>query len=76
MFPVFTPTSHSFLAAQHVILKAIIVGAYLILPLIIKSLTSMEIVVIFAAVDFWIVKNITGRLLVGLRWFLTATLLA
>merc|ERR1719382_1638742 len=24
---------------------------------------------IFAALDFWTVKNITGRLLVGLRWW-------
>ena len=27
------------------------------------------LVIIFTAIDFWIVKNITGRLLVGLRWF-------
>jgi hypothetical protein len=25
--------------------------------------------VIAAAVDFWIVKNIAGRILVGLRWW-------
>jgi len=25
--------------------------------------------VIAAAVDFWIVKNISGRILVGLRWW-------
>jgi hypothetical protein len=25
--------------------------------------------VIFSAIDFWTVKNITGRLLVGLRWW-------
>ena len=27
------------------------------------------IIVLFSAVDFWIVKNISGRILVGLRWF-------
>ncbi len=25
-------------------------------------------VVILTALDFWVVKNVTGRLLVGLRW--------
>jgi hypothetical protein len=25
-------------------------------------------VLILAAIDFWVVKNISGRLLVGLRW--------
>jgi hypothetical protein len=25
-------------------------------------------VVILASMDFWVVKNISGRLLVGLRW--------
>ena len=24
---------------------------------------------IFSALDFWVVKNVTGRLLVGLRWW-------
>lgn len=28
-----------------------------------------EIVIILNAFDFWTVKNITGRLLVGLRWW-------
>ena len=69
MFPVFHATSHPLVAAQHVILKIVIVAVYLLLPLLIKSLTSMEVVIVFAAVDFWIVKNITGRLLVGLRWW-------
>lgn len=69
MFPVLTATAHPILAAQHILLKAAIVAAFLILPLLIKSLTSLEIVVIFAAIDFWIVKNVTGRLLVGLRWW-------
>ncbi len=26
------------------------------------------VVVILAAIDFWVVKNVSGRLLVGLRW--------
>ena len=27
------------------------------------------VVLILSAVDFWVVKNITGRVLVGLRWW-------
>jgi hypothetical protein len=30
---------------------------------------SFVIIVILLAVDFWTVKNVTGRLLVGLRWW-------
>jgi hypothetical protein len=29
----------------------------------------LQFVVIAAAVDFWIVKNVAGRILVGLRWW-------
>jgi hypothetical protein len=27
------------------------------------------LVTVLGAVDFWVVKNVTGRLLVGLRWW-------
>ena len=57
------------LSAVHILLKGIIVALYLLLPLFTKSFISLEIVIILAAVDFWIVKNIAGRLLVGLRWW-------
>jgi hypothetical protein len=57
-------------AAFHIILKIAIVGTYLILPLITSSFNVLMVVVIGAAVDFWIVKNLAGRLLVGLRWWI------
>merc|ERR1719335_386286 len=31
--------------------------------------STFILVTIFAALDFWTVKNITGRILVGLRWW-------
>ena len=37
--------------------------------LIHNSVLRFLIVVNLAAVDFWVVKNITGRKLVGLRWW-------
>jgi hypothetical protein len=30
---------------------------------------SFVFVVLFLAFDFWVVKNISGRLLVGLKWW-------
>ncbi|KAK6630813.1 hypothetical protein RUM43_013535 [Polyplax serrata] len=32
-------------------------------------ITSFVIVVLLLSVDFWTVKNVTGRLMVGLRWW-------
>jgi hypothetical protein len=58
-------------AAVHIILKIAIVAVYLILPLITNnSFDVLMIVLIAAAIDFWIVKNLAGRLLVGLRWWI------
>ena len=34
-----------------------------------KFITVMVICILLLAADFWVVKNITGRLLVGLRWW-------
>ena len=55
---------------MHVLLKIFIVFIYLVLPLFMVGFTQMVLVVILAAVDFWIVKNVAGRLLVGLRWWI------
>jgi hypothetical protein len=32
------------------------------------SVLTFILVLILSALDFWVVKNISGRLLVGLRW--------
>lgn len=32
-------------------------------------ITSFVIIVLLLSMDFWTVKNITGRLMVGLRWW-------
>ena len=71
MFPgVIAQSSSPMTAAIHIILKIAIVAAYLILPFITTPFNVLMIVVIAAAVDFWIVKNLSGRLLVGLRWWI------
>ena len=53
----------------HIVLKIIIVAIFLLLPWFVSTLVVLEIVVILAAIDYWIVKNLAGRLLVGLRWW-------
>lgn len=34
-----------------------------------NSVFTTIVVILFCAIDFWVVKNVTGRLLVGLRWW-------
>ena len=68
---VISKASSPLTAGVHIILKIIIVVAYLIIPLITdKQFTLLFIIVVAGAVDFWIVKNLSGRLLVGLRWWI------
>ena len=62
--------SHPGVALLHVALKILIVFLYLVLPLITTGFSQMVFIIILGAIDFWIVKNISGRLLVGLRWWI------
>ena len=34
-----------------------------------SEILAFIVIITFAAMDFWVVKNITGRKLVGLRWW-------
>jgi hypothetical protein len=43
--------------------------SYLFLNWVLPDVSTFIVVVLFSAVDFWVVKNVTGRLLVGLRWW-------
>ena len=54
----------------HILFKLAALVSYLMLNLFIDDLVFVYITVLLLAVfDFWVVKNITGRLLVGLRWW-------
>lgn len=71
VFPgVISSASSPTTAAVHIILKIAIVAVYLIMPFITSTFNVLMVVVIAAAIDFWIVKNLAGRLLVGLRWWI------
>ena len=54
----------------HIGFKLAALLSYLILGLMIDDKTfCFLIVIILSAIDFWLVKNVTGRILVGLRWW-------
>lgn len=49
--------------------KAAAIFFYLIIGSFISNIITFIFVIILCSLDFWVVKNITGRLLVGLRWW-------
>ncbi|XP_071105690.1 Golgi apparatus membrane protein TVP23 homolog B-like [Haliotis cracherodii] len=54
----------------HMIFRGSAIVAYLLCGLFSTSfITNFVVIVILLSMDFWTVKNITGRLLVGLRWW-------
>lgn len=62
-----------FVCIINVIFKALCVIVYFVLPFLITSESQANlyiavIIIILGSIDFWVVKNISGRLLVGLIW--------
>jgi hypothetical protein len=51
------------------IFKASAFFIYFIMGNFFSDVNTFIIVTVLSGIDFWIVKNITGRLLVGLRWW-------
>lgn len=45
------------------------IPSYLFVGMFAPDVITFIIVMIMSALDFWTVKNVTGRLLVGLRWW-------
>jgi len=61
--------THPFAAIAHVLFKALALIVFLIFPIFCSFIVVFIVVILFLAVDFWISKNVSGRLLVGLRWW-------
>ncbi|CDW75757.1 duf846 domain containing protein [Stylonychia lemnae] len=62
-------SSHPSICILQFIFKLIAFTSYLLLNIFIGNLILVYIVVIITqAIDFYVSKNITGRILVGLRW--------
>lgn len=54
----------------HLVFKGLSIFCFIFLNAILSDdITTFILVVTFSAFDFWTVKNITGRLLVNLRWW-------
>jgi hypothetical protein len=64
-------SAHPILAMVYVLMKSGLVFLYLFLPIVVPSLFNfVAIMISLGAVDFYFTKNIVGRRLVGMRWWL------
>lgn len=62
--------AHPYVCLFHILFKALAIFTYWIIYAITKDIIfTFILTTIFLAVDFWTVKNVTGRILVGLRWW-------
>lgn len=54
----------------HLLFKSVAIGMYVFCALFFPTNSHVNMIILFlAVVDFWVVKNVTGRRLVGLRWW-------
>lgn len=68
----FESSAHPVTCIFHVLFRGLAITTYLLGGMFQHSLNFITVTVcciLLLAVDFWVVKNITGRLLVGLRWW-------
>ena len=65
-----TKAAHPFICLVHIGIKLAGVLCYLFMRLITKSsINTFITVLLLNSFDFWFVKNVSGRYLVGLRWW-------
>lgn len=64
-------SSHPTALIFHFLFRTAAIGCYLFLWIIVGDafILNFVLTVLLLAMDFWTVKNVTGRLLVGLRWW-------
>lgn len=61
--------SHPYVALFHLLFRSSALLTYILCGWYSDYITSFVFVILLLSADFWTVKNITGRLLVGLRWW-------
>ncbi|XP_055831534.1 Golgi apparatus membrane protein-like protein ECHIDNA [Solanum dulcamara] len=62
--------AHPQICFFHVLFKAAALAFYILSALFVDSFVIIFVTtVLLAALDFWVVKNVSGRILVGLRWW-------
>lgn len=62
-------SSHPTACLFHILFKGLAFVAYILGSKFTEDVMVTVICILLSAADFWVVKNITGRLLVGLRWW-------
>lgn len=55
----------------HIFFKLCNIVSYQVLGLFFSQMFVFITVTVFAVCDFWVVKNVTGRMLLGMRWWTT-----
>ncbi|XP_044764093.1 uncharacterized Golgi apparatus membrane protein-like protein CG5021 isoform X2 [Coccinella septempunctata] len=62
--------THPYVTFFHLAFRCSALFGYLFYRIFTSSfITSFVVIVLLLSMDFWTVKNITGRLMVGLRWW-------
>ena len=60
---------HPAICVLHLLFRTLALVTYLTCGILgVGFVTSFIVILLLLSADFWVVKNITGRLLVGLRW--------
>ena len=62
--------AHPLVALFHVAFLIGVIFLYVALPIIFKPSTAYSLMIVGSAIDFYFIKNIAGRLLVGLKWWI------
>ena len=62
--------AHPFVCLFHLLFKVLSIAAYWFVYMLTKDVNvTFILTTIFLSLDFWTVKNVTGRILVKLRWW-------
>ena len=62
-------SAHPLVALFHVAFLIGVVFLYIALPVLFKPMTAYVLMMLAGAIDFYYMKNIAGRLLVGMKWW-------
>ena len=67
---IISTSSHPIALIFHLLFKTLGVIVYLLNGFFVNGfILSFVLIILLLSFDFWTVKNVTGRLLVGLRWW-------
>ncbi|CDW83157.1 protein fam18b1-like [Stylonychia lemnae] len=67
---IFSTANHPIACLFHILFKGLSFFCFLFLNIFLgNDILAFIFIIIFAAIDFWVVKNVSGRLMVNLRWW-------